>query len=166
MKKTESIITFTDLYERTISEGNLISVFLPGHLVLEFLLIKIIEISQPRLLNLAEGLNHYKLIQLVYGLNFINENQRDVLVLINKIRNKFAHEITYSPTIEEIGSLLKKASLAFTDLSDGISQGLEEIKSKNSLDECEYWVISELFVQISYDLHEIYQNLGGDIENF
>jgi hypothetical protein len=166
MKNTENIITFTDLYERTVSEGSLISVFITGHLVLEFLLIKIIEISQPKLLGLAEELNHYKLIQLVYGLNFINEDQRDVLVLINKIRNKFAHKITYSPTIEEIESLFKKASSAFEDFTDGISQGLEEIKGKNSLNDCEHWVISELFVQISYDLHGIYQKLGGDIENF
>jgi hypothetical protein len=51
-------------------------------------------------------------------------------------------------------------------LTDGIEQGLGEIEGKKNLNECEDWMIPELFVQISYDLHSIYNELGGDIEDF
>ncbi|MFA6278443.1 MAG: hypothetical protein WC622_16975, partial [Pedobacter sp.] len=59
-----------------------------------------------------------------------------------------------------------KASKAFNDMTDGLEQGLGEIKGKKSIRECDESVIPEMFVQISYDLHDIYQDLGGDIENF
>lgn len=166
MKPKQRINTFSDLYEKAVSEDNLLSGFMTGHLVIEFLLIKIIELSQPKLLDFAEGLNHYKLIQLVYGLNHIDEKQKEVLLLINKMRNKFAHHLTFEPTIAELKEILTKASKAFNDTTDGLEQGLAEIDGKKSIEECENWVIPEMFVQISYDLHDIYQSIGGDIENF
>ncbi len=166
MKPKQRINTFSELYERAVSEDNLLSGFMTGHLVIEFLLVKIIELCQPKLLDFAEGLNHYKLVQLVYGLNQIDEQQKEVLLLINKMRNKFAHHLTFEPTIIELKEILIKASKAFSDMTDGLEQGLAEIDGKKSIRECDDWVIPEMFVQISYDLHGIYQNLGGDIEDF
>ncbi|WP_026473098.1 hypothetical protein [Alkaliflexus imshenetskii] len=166
MKQKQNINTFSDLYEKTVSEDNLLSSFITGHLVIEFLLTKIIEITEPKLIDFAEGLNHYKLIQLTYGLNHIDENQREVLFLINKMRNKFAHHLTFEPSISDLKEILTKASSAFSDMTDGLEQGLGEIKNKTTIRDCEDWVIPEMFVQISYDLHDIYQNLGGDIEDF
>lgn len=166
MKKNESINSFTDLYEKAVSDDSLLSNFIKGHLVIEFLLVKIIEIEQPKLLKFAEGLNHYKLVELAFGLNHISEGQREVLLLVNKMRNKFAHHLTYEPEIEEVKEILDKASSSFTDLTDGLMQGLEEIHGKKSIIDCDEWVIPEMFVQISYDLHEIYHQLGGDVEDF
>lgn len=166
MKRNQKINTFSDLYEKTVSADSLLSSFISGHLVIEFLMIKIIEISESKLIDFAEGLNHYKLIQLIYGLNHIDENQKEVLILINKMRNKFAHHLTYEPSINDLNEILTKASEAFSDMTDGLEQGLVEIKGKKTIQDCEDWVISEMFVQISYDLHDIYQNLGGDIEDF
>ncbi|MBK9334020.1 MAG: hypothetical protein IPM96_16840 [Ignavibacteria bacterium] len=93
---------FSELYQATVSRESLISGFIQGHLVVEFLLIKIIEISQPKLFDLADGLNHLRLIQLAYGLGHISEGQRDTLIHINQMRNKFAHHLTYKPPIEDI----------------------------------------------------------------
>ena len=166
MKLKQQINTFSELYEKTVTENNLLSSFMTGHLVIEFLLVRIIQLSQPKLVDFAEGLNHYKLIQLVFGLNHIDEKQKEVLLLINKMRNKFAHHLTYEPTIIELDEILTKASKAFNDMTDGLDQGLGEIEGKRSIKECEDWVIPEMFVQISYDLHDIYQNLGGDMEDF
>ncbi|TBX65198.1 hypothetical protein EZL74_12460 [Flavobacterium silvisoli] len=166
MKPKQNIKTFSELYETTVSGDYLLSSFMTGHLVIEFLLVKIIELSQPKLIDFAEGLNHYKLIELVYGLNHIDERQKEVLILINKMRNKFAHHLTFEPSINELQEILLKASKAFNDMTDGLEQGLGEIKDKKSIRECEEWVIPEMFVQISYDLHDIYQDLGGDMENF
>jgi len=166
MKLKQQINTFSELYEKTVTENNLLSSFMTGHLVIEFLLVRIIQLSQPKLVDFAEGLNHYKLIQLVFGLNHIDDKQKEVLLLINKMRNKFAHHLTYKPTIIELDEILTKASKAFNDMTDGLDQGLGEIEGKKSIKECEDWVIPEMFVQISYDLHDIYQNLGGDMEDF
>ncbi len=164
--KKKKINNFTELYEATVSGDSLISGFIQGHLVVEFLLIKIIEISQPKLLELAEGLNHLRLIQLTYGLGHITKGQTDTLISINQMRNKFAHHLTYEPPIEDVKQIFIKASKSFHDMTDGIMQGIEELEDKTNINECEEWVIPELFVQISYDLHSIYNDLGGDIEDY
>ncbi len=164
--KKKKINNFTELYEATVSGDSLISGFIQGHLVVEFLLLKIVEISQPKLIDLAEGLNHLRLIQLAYGLGHITEGQRDTLISINQMRNKFAHHLTYEPPIEDVKLIFINTSKSFHDLTDGIRQGLDELKGKNYINECEEWMIPELFVQISYDLHSIYNELGGDIEDF
>ena len=166
MKHKRKINNFTELYQVTVSGDSLISGFIQGHLVIEFLLIKIIEISRPKLIDLAEGLNHHRLIQLAYGLGHITDEQRETLISINQMRNKFAHHLTYEPPIEDVKQIFIKASKSFSDLTDGIMQGLDEIKGKTTIYDCEEWLIPELFVQISYDLHSIYNELGGDIEDF
>ena len=51
-------------------------------------------------------------------------------------------------------------------MTDGISQGLEEMGREDNLDSIAFWVISELFVQICYDLHAEYTGRGGDEEKF
>lgn len=162
----KKVNNFTELYEATVSGDSLIAGFIKGHLVVEFLIIKIIEISQPKLIDLAEGLNHFRLIQLAHGLGHLTEDQRDALISINQMRNKFAHHLTYEPPVEDVKQIFIKASKSFSDLTDGIMQGLEELEGKKTINECEDWMIPELFVQISYDLHSIYNELGGDIEDF
>lgn len=161
-----NIKSFTDLYEENIGDNPLLSSFIKGHLTVEFLLKKIIEFARPKLLSFAEGLNHSRLIELNYGLEYISEGQRETLVLINKLRNKFAHQITFNPSIDELKLIFTKASGSFVDLTDGITQGLDEMKDKSSISDCEEWVIPELFIQISYDLHSICQEFGADIDDF
>ena len=166
MKGKKKINNFTELYEATVSGDSLISGFIQGHLVIEFLLIKIIEISQPKLIDLAEGLNHHRLIQLAFGLGHLTDEQCDTLISINQMRNKFAHHLTYEPPIEDVKQIFNKASKSFSDLTDGIMQGIDEIKGKTNISDCDEWVFPELFIQISYDLHSIYNELGGDVEDF
>jgi hypothetical protein len=161
-----SIASFTELYEKAVGSGTCVGPFITGHLVIEFLLRKLIQIYDPALSRLADDLNHARLIQLNYDLGTIDDSQRETLVLINKTRNKFAHQITYEPTIEELKALYILAARSFSDLTDGISQGLEALKDAKSINELDEWVILELFVQISYDLHEEYHTRGGDMEEF
>jgi len=56
--KKKKINNFTELYEATVSGDSLISGFIQGHLVVEFLLLKIVEISQPKLIDLADNQYH------------------------------------------------------------------------------------------------------------
>jgi len=161
-----SIQTFTDLYQKTVGDRPILSAFLSGHLAIEYLLRKLIAIYDPALARLADDMNHARLIALNAELGTISEKQREVLVRINKTRNKFAHEIIYEPTVGELAEIFSLAADAFTDFTDGISQGIEELANCSDLYQLEDYVVPELFVQISYDLHEEYQSRGGDVEDF
>lgn len=161
-----SVQTFTDLYQRTVEERPILAVLLSGHLAIEYLLRKLITIYDPALGRISDELSHAKLLALNADVGTITGKQREVLTRINKIRNRFAHEILYEPTVDELRELFDLAAAAFTDLTDGISQGVEELATCADVQSLENYVIQELFIQICYDLHEEYISRGGDIEEF
>ena len=166
MAKNKKIETFTDLFFKAAEPSDFISSFIMGHLVIEFLLLRIIEISSPNLVTFAESLNHHKLIQLVSGLGLISDDVKETLLSINGMRNKIVHDISFVPTVQEYKNILLQAQRAFSDMSDGISQSLSEIEGKAQIEECAGFIFPELFIQVSYDLHGIYQDLGGDNDAF
>ena len=114
----------------------------------------------------ADELRHKQLIDLNGQIDTISIAQKDVLISINQMRNKLAHQITYDPSIDEMMALWTQAANAFTDLTDGISQGLAEMRIEGNLNSLDAWVFSELFVQICYDLHTEFTERGGDEETF
>jgi hypothetical protein len=116
MKKNKKIETFSDLFFRAMEPNIFLSSFILGHLMIEFLLIRIVEISSPRLTEFAENLNHFKLIQLVFGLGLISDDMRESLLSINRMRNKLAHNISFVPTIQEYRQILLQAQQAFSDI--------------------------------------------------
>ena len=160
------IANFTDLYQRAIDDRKIVGIFLSGHLSVEYLLRKILVIHDSSKQKLADEVTHARLIELVFGIGAIDAKQRDVLTQINRMRNKFAHQITYEPSVDELKIIYKAALRAFSDLSDGIYQGLEALERCSGVHDLEDYAIPELFIQICYDLHEKYHELGGDIEDF
>ena len=169
MIKTKNISNFTELFEKSIGltqDNSFISHYISGHLMIEFLLVKCVELKTPSLTKFVESINHRKLIELAHGLNLINADMKEVLISINSMRNKLAHNILYRPSIIEYKILIQSAKNAFHDMTDGLEQTLDELEGKNDISECEEFIFIEPFIQISYDLHSIYQDLGGDIENF
>lgn len=168
MPKIKKIDCFTDLFEKSTALENksFLSHFISGHLMIEFLLVKIIEIKMPTLKEFVESLNHQKLIELAHGLTAITDDMKISLTAINRMRNKIAHDLTYEPSIIEYRDLILLAKTAFSDITDGIEQTLSELDGKVSIRECDEFIFPELFMQVSYNLHEIYQELGGDIEEF
>ena len=166
MERNNKIKTFRDLFFKAVEPNSFISSFITGHLMIEFLLIKIVEVSSPKLSDFAESLNHQKLIQLVSGLGLISDDVTETLLSINRMRNKLVHDISFMPTIQEYKQILLLAQRAFSDMTDGISQALDEIEGKTRIEDCDGFIFLELFIQTSYDLHGIYNELGGDIENF
>lgn len=158
---------FTDVYVKAIlTDDTFISDFIKGHLMLEFLMLKCVEIILPNKIKYAEELTHKKLIDFIYNKKIISVEMKNTLIAINQMRNKLAHQITYKPSFDEYKNLLVLAEKASDDLTDGIWQSLDEMKGKTNLSECEDYIFIELFVQLSYDLHGIYQDNGGDIEEF
>ncbi len=165
-KTATSIKSFTTLYDRIITERPFISNLLSGHLAIELLLRRLASQNGPVVGQASvDAMRHHALITLNHQLGTISEAQRDVLTRINSVRNKLAHEISYEPTIHELSELWQKAKHAFSDMTDGIEQGLEALGYATSIRELDDWVISELFVQICYDLHNEYVDRGGDIED-
>lgn len=152
---------FVDLYFRTVQNNHFLGWFLQGHLVIEYILRKILIAYDFKLERLVNSLNHAKIVSTVYELQLINEEQKIVLVEINKIRNKFAHRVDYMPSIGECLNLWRKAQSAFTDLTDGIAQGLENLESIQELRHAEDYAVKELFVQISYDLESVYKEVSA-----
>lgn len=134
--------------------------------MIEFLLVKSVELKMPSLSSFVESLNHQKLIQLAHGLDLITNDMRESVTAINRMRNKLAHNIAYEPTVQEYKNLVLLAHKAFSDMTDGIEQTLEELEGKSEISDCDPFIFSELFMQVSYNLHTIYQDLGGDIEDF
>ncbi len=166
MKKPPAIPTFSELYERAVSDRSWMGAFLSGHLAVEFMLRKLIGQYDAKLTTFADGLRYKQLIDLNGQIGTISPAQQGVLNAINQMRNKLAHQITFNPSIGEMIALWGQAAEAFTDLTDGISQGLEEMSNQGNLDSVDAWVISELFVQICYDLHSEYTDRGGHEESF
>lgn len=158
--------TFTDLYQHAVGGNELLSTLLPGHLAIEFLLRKLVVQYDANLSALADQLNHARLVQLSHDVGLIDKAQKDVLLRINSIRNKLAHNITFKPQLGDLRTLWSEAAGAFSDLTDGISQGSESLAKANTLDDLDGWEFPELFVQICYDLHGEYVDRGGDEEDF
>lgn len=166
MAKNRNIGSFTDLYQHVANGNRLFSALLPGHLAIEFLLRKLIFQYDPNLTKLADELNHARLINLNFEIGNISKDQKDVLISINSLRNKLAHQLTFTPKIEELKLLWAAAAKAFSDLTDGIDQGLNALSRAKIVDDLEDWEISELFIQICYDLHSVYTDRGGEYDEF
>lgn len=166
--KKENIESFTELFEKALlnDDRHYLYQFITGHTMIEYLLFKIVSIKEPNLTHYSENLNHKNLIELVSGLNLITKEQKHVLLAINTMRNKFAHNIGYMPSVKDFGILVNEAIAAFSDLSDGLHQLKEELQNIKSLSELESWGFYDFFIQISYDLHNVYIDLGGDHEIF
>lgn len=160
------ISSFTDLYQKVAGPGTVTSAVIAGHLTIEFLLRKLVVQYDPNLTSLADDLNHARLISLSRQIGNVTDLQATVLVQINQLRNKLAHQLTYEPSIAELTVIFDAAAKAFSDLTDGIDQGRGELKNVSSVEELDEWVLTELFIQISYDLHHKYVERGGDEELF
>lgn len=155
-----------ELFHKAVDSNNFISTFILGHLWIEYLLVQIVKISNPKLGGFAESLNHLKLIELVYGLELISDSHLETFKLINSMRNKLAHNIAYEPSVSEFSNLVTTAQKSFDDLTDGFEQTLAELEGKNSISECNEFVYPEIFMQIAYELEAIYREHGGEWGSF
>ena len=59
----KKITSFDELYFAAVDPNGMISSFISGHLMVEFMLLRLIEISSLSKLRSAEKLTHYKLIK-------------------------------------------------------------------------------------------------------
>ncbi len=143
----------------------MISQVLTGHLAIEFLLRQLIILYDENLAPFSDELSHARLIALSRDTATIAAERASVLQQINKLRNRFAHEISYQPELSELIALFKNAKESFTDYSDGLKEGIEGMETAKSVYDLKYkFHMSELFLAIIYDLHQEIVARGGDEE--
>ena len=141
-----------DIYYETLNDRLDLGWFLQGHLVLEYMLRKRLSERNPELSNRLQKASFFSILQAAYNNGIVSQGACGVLDQINKIRNKVAHELNYRPSLEEWISLWESAQKSFSDMTDGIEQGLTELKSVQKLEDADRFHLNELFVQICHDI--------------
>ena len=130
MDNTNNIEIFEELYQNILIHGNILSTFLRGHLMTEFLYVKVLKIKSNKYSSRVGQMTHFQLINALYNLNYINNDEKNVLVEINSIRNKFAHDLIFHPGIKETKILFENAQKTFPEFFEGFSRGLEKMKCR------------------------------------
>ncbi|RUO31615.1 hypothetical protein CWE12_01045 [Aliidiomarina sedimenti] len=167
MRRTKKVAiqNFEELYHYAAGPQERLGQVLTGHLAIEFLLRQLILLYDQNLVSLSNELSFARLVSLVRDLGIVSDQRSNVLAEINRLINRYAHEISYEPEISDILPIFKAAKGAFTDYSDGLKNGIEEISSVESIYRLEYkYHLSELFLAVIYDLHQELVARGGDDE--
>lgn len=141
-KEIHSIVDFYYQYDE-----NLIY-YIKGHLFLEYIMNTISE----KALNKRKN-TFSKKIYLLYNNNLISEKEKDLLVAINKLRNKIAHDLDFKLSFDELFGLVKMSAECGVDYSDDtIFDNRELSKEWYGID----GIINELFPNLF--CHLLYRN--------
>ncbi|MFQ6248815.1 hypothetical protein [Yersinia enterocolitica] len=150
-----------------IDDSDLLTGFVIGHLVIEHLLEEIILSYDNKLKKHFLSLTHSRKINLVNSLGLVPDEVASSLESINKMRNKFSHQLGYAPNKGELLNLISKCRTNFHDMTDGLEQLHGALTDSDSLLEAheKYGVgLADLFIQVAYDL-EGYANKHAQPEN-
>lgn len=143
-----------------IDDSDLLTGFVIGHLVIEHLLEEIALSYDSKLKEHFLSLTHRNKISFINSLELVPDGVASCLQSINKMRNKFAHQLGYEPNKGELLNLISKCRDNFNDMTDGIEQLHDALTDSNSLLEAQenHGVgLADLFIQVVYDL-EAYAN--------
>lgn len=163
-KQSHSVELFEDLYHYVAASTEMIGQVLAGHLAIEFLLRRLISQYDSKLAAHVDELSHARLIDLSRDVGVLSVERARVMIQVNALRNRYAHAINYCPDLSEIEVIFMAAEQAFTDYSNGIKDGLVELRSAKSFNLQNRFLLSELFLAIVYDLHQEFVARGGDEE--
>lgn len=136
----------------TIEKSDFLTGFIVGHLVLESLMKKAVAKYDQGLGNYANKLKFSGLAGLCFEVGIFTKSQQTTMTAINNMRNKLAHNLEYSPSRQELKALFELASNSFSDMTDGLSQGIDTLNDPDWKHEIGDYTLSDLFIQIAYDL--------------
>lgn len=142
----------------SLFDNEVLSAIITGHLIIESLLIQFIE--------LKEGVSELKgnfpsKVDKCVSLGFFGEDLKEYLLMINNVRNNFAHNLGYKFSFDDCFRLVMKAGEVGIDFSD------ETIFENRSASERWYGlqgVIQELFQNTAMDLSFIMEEHGGQFQ--
>lgn len=127
--------------------------FLIGHLALEQMMILLIRQSKTYMPSTFAAKN-----ELLKQKRIITLEQYNLLYSINKIRNKFSHQLSFELTVEATSDLLKQSELANVDFSDVT---IFEWPASTWYSHGD--VLNEIFRNLVLELSAIYESNGSDI---
>lgn len=112
MKKAYFQYIIEDLKEKELLQATIM-----GHLVIEYMIDKALEVNECSIRKI-EKMNFPQKIDSAIKLNIILPNQESLYLSINRLRNRFAHELDFEPTFEEIHNLVIETINAGIDFTD------------------------------------------------
>jgi len=140
--------------------NNLLSAFITGHLIIESLVMQMIHFKGQTNEAIIKK-NFPTKLKMCVDLEYFDEKLESFLLLINDIRNIYAHNLGYHITYDEIFTLVKKANEAGIDFSDDTI-----FSNKN---EAEKWygivdTVQEIFQNTALELSSILEENGGEFK--
>ena len=151
----EKMNEYEEFLFHRIDDSDLLTGFVIGHLVIEHLLEEIILCYDIKLRKHFLTLSHSKKINFINSLELIPDNVANCLQSINKMRNKFAHQLGYKPNKGELLNLIEQCLDSFNDMTDGLEQLHCSLKEHDDLLEAQEKDgvgLADLFIQVVYDL--------------
>lgn len=121
------------------------------HLMIEGLLERLLvrTLANPPGIDLDRMMFARKLSK-VHSLGLVDEPTFKILRKMNALRNKFAHQLGFSPTFEEVHALIVEAGISGVDFSDGVDA--PDISYARSLDYDVAMLLNALFRNVFLDL--------------
>lgn len=128
-----------------------LAAYFQGHLVVEAILVKLIssKLEVPEVFNSYDNLRFPGKVDLCGALGLLDDAMMSFLKHMNRVRNKFAHNLGFTLTIDDAFDLARRAAAAGVEFSD------DRIHTDLDIAVQEYGV--EAVIQ------EVFQNLSQDI---
>jgi hypothetical protein len=136
-----------------LMEHDQLSAVIVGHLIIESLLVKFLEMQQGANIDSILGFNFPMKVDRCVAGGLIRSELGEFLKVLNRQRNNFAHRLGHRISFEEAFALVREAAIAGIDFSD------EEIHTSEAASRDRYGaelIIVEIFVnaaqEIGFDL--------------
>lgn len=132
--------------------------FINGHLIIEALLVQFKNYKDGNDEKISKW-NFPTKVKRCVKLQYFDEKVESFLLMINDIRNNYAHNLGYTLTFDELFLLAEHAGQAGIDFSDETIY-LDKNRSKEWYGE--YGIIQEIFQNTAMDLSIIMESHGGE----
>jgi hypothetical protein len=138
---------YFDYFTENLKEKELLQATILGHLVLEYMIVKCLELNGQQI-NKIQRLSFPAKVDLAISRKIIPANRRNIFLHINNFRNKFAHELDYEPSLNEVHGMIMEAIKDGIDFSDERIADLDVARDEYGIGPC----VWELFHNVSSDL--------------
>lgn len=142
----------------SLFSNKVLAAIITGHLIIESLLIQFIELKEGAL---ELERNFPSKVGKCVSLGFFGDDLKEYLLMINNVRNNFAHNLGYKFSFSDFFKLVKKAGEVGIDFSD------ETIFENKDVSQQWYGlegIIQELFQNTAMDLSFLMEEHGGQFQ--
>jgi hypothetical protein len=124
-----------------------------GHLVLEYMIMRSIELNGHPIKKI-QRLNFPAKVDLAISLKIIPANHRNIFIQINNLRNNFAHELDYEPALNEVHAIIKEAIKEGIDFSDERIADFDVARDEYGIELCLWELLHNVGDDLFFYLHD------------